>query len=55
MLDIVKYLGKMNIKINTINKENIVFIDNDQEKTIKIKELEQYLFICLTDFIKDSK
>ena len=55
MLDVTKYLNKMNIQINKITEKSIVFIDNNEIKEIDRKELEKYLFICLTDFIKESK
>lgn len=55
MLNISKYLKKLNIQIQSMDEKKIVLIDNGIEKTIKLKELEQYLFICLTDFIKEAK
>lgn len=55
MLNISKYLKKLNIQIQSMDEKKIVLIDNGVEKIIKLKELEQYLFICLTDFIKEAK
>jgi len=55
MLDVTRYLNKMNIEIKTITPETIVFVDEEKVKEVNIKNLEQYLFICLTDYIKDIK
>ena len=55
MLDVSKYLKKMNIEIQSANEKEIVLIEDGVEKIINMKKLEQYLFICLTDFIKEAK
>ena len=55
MLDITKYLKKINIKIKKYTDETFIIDDNDVEKEINRKKLEQYLFICLTDYINNAK
>lgn len=54
MLDIVKYLKKMNIEIIAFEDKSITVKIEKEVKEINRKKLEQFLFICLTDYIKEA-
>jgi hypothetical protein len=55
MINIKKQLAKVDIVVN-IDKNDLIFtMSNGTKKTIKQKEIEQYLFICLLDFVEDAK
>lgn len=54
-MDIIKYLKKLNITIVKQTMHTLIFNIDGIEKEINIKDLEQYLFICLVDYIKESE
>ena len=54
-MDLIKYLKKANINIVKQTMHTLVFDINGIEKEIPIKDIEQYLFICLVDFLNDQE
>jgi len=55
MIDINKQFEKLGISFNILDDGKIEFILSDGIiKLIDQKKLEQYLFICMLDFIKDE-
>jgi hypothetical protein len=52
-MDIIKYLKKANINVVKIDDKFITVETNKITKKLEIKKLEQYLFICLVDYINE--
>lgn len=53
-MDIIKYLNKANIKLKVIGDFFEFTLPDNSKKIVKQKELEQYLFICLLDYVNDE-
>jgi len=50
-MNIIKYLNKLDITVKNINKEEITIIYNNDIKILNVKDLEQFLFIKLVEYI----
>lgn len=53
-MDVVKYLKKAGIDIKVKGNFFEFTLPDKSVKIVKQKELEQYLFICLLDYINDE-
>ena len=55
-MNIIKYLRKANIEARYSSKtKSFTFYKDNEEIVLKRKTIEQYLFICLVDLIKDEQ
>lgn len=54
MLNINKYLNKLNITFIIDNDKFIFTLKDGSKKIISKKDMEQYLFICMVDFINEK-
>lgn len=50
-MDIKKQLAKVNVEVNVVDDHFIFTMPDKKQKIVNKKKLEQYLFICLLDYI----